>query len=99
LRAKLELLLKPRVDRIVSASSLSAHLLQLLGAFTAPSGTRSGPAARAVASKHSIDLMHGLPIQSRDDCCRALGRSISIDAEHISAYGLIYETARRANSR
>jgi len=92
--AKLELLLAHGVDRIsFGVQSFQPHLLQLLGrVHGADQGPEAVRLARAAGFENvSIDLMHGLPNQSRDDLRRDLDEAIRIGAEHISAYGLIYE--------
>jgi oxygen-independent coproporphyrinogen-3 oxidase len=91
---KLELLLKHGVNRIsFGVQSFQGHLLQLLGRVH---GSRHGPEAvrlaRSAGFKNvAIDLMHGLPNQSREDLRRDLEEAIALNVDHISAYGLIYE--------
>ncbi|HYG77104.1 MAG TPA: radical SAM family heme chaperone HemW [Planctomycetota bacterium] len=92
--AKLEFLLKQGVKRIsFGVQSFQPHLLKLLGRVH---GADQGREAVALARKAgysniSIDLMHGLPTQKRDDLRRDLDEAIALGTEHISAYGLIYE--------
>ena len=39
----------------------------------------------------SIDLMYGFPEETLDDWHRDIDKALSLDAEHLSAYGLMYE--------
>jgi len=92
--AKLELLLKHGVNRIsFGVQSFQPHLLKILGrVHGADQGPEAVRLARAAGFKNiAIDLMHGLPHQSRDDLRRDLDEAIGIGVDHISAYGLIYE--------
>src|SRR6185503_9439667 len=92
--AKLELLLKRGVNRIsFGVQSFQPHLLRLLGrVHGADQGREAVALARAAGFTNvSIDLMHGLPGQSRDDLARDLEEALKLRTEHISAYGLIYE--------
>ncbi len=43
----------------------------------------------------SLDLMFGLPTQSRDDWNKSLDRAIDLDTEHISVYALTLEPGTR----
>ena len=92
--AKLEFLLKQRVNRIsFGVQSFQPHLLKLLGRVH---GADQGREAISLARKAgftniSFDLMHGLPTQSLDDLRRDLNEAVQLGTDHISAYGLIYE--------
>ncbi|MBI3830362.1 MAG: radical SAM family heme chaperone HemW [Planctomycetes bacterium] len=91
---KLEFLLKRGVKRIsFGVQSFRPHLLKLLGRIHgADQGREAVALARAAGFRNvSIDLMHGLPTQSRDDLKRDLDEALALGTEHISAYGLIYE--------
>lgn len=93
--AKLEFLLKRGINRIsFGVQSFQPHLLKLLGrVHGAEQGAQAVALARAAGFKNvSIDLMHGLPTQSIDDVRRDLDQALALQTEHISAYGLIYET-------
>lgn len=92
--AKLEFLLKQGVNRIsFGVQSFQPHLLKLLGrVHGANQGREAVRMARAAGFQNvSIDLMHGLPTQSRDDLRRDLDEALALETDHLSAYGLIYE--------
>lgn len=92
--AKLEFLLKRGVNRIsFGVQSFQPKLLQLLGRIHgADQGREAVRLARAAGFDNiSIDLMHGLPMQSSDDLRRDLDEAIRLGTRHLSAYGIIYE--------
>ena len=91
---KLEFLLSRGVNRIsFGVQSFQPHLLKLLGrVHGATQGREAVSLARAAGFTNvSIDLMHGLPTQSREDLDRDLDEALALNVDHISAYGLMYE--------
>jgi len=93
--AKLDFLRARGVNRIsFGVQSFQPHLLKLLGRVH---GAEQGAQAVALAREAgfdnvSIDLMHGLPTQSLADLKSDLEQALALKTEHISAYGLIYES-------
>ena len=93
--AKLEMLRSRGVNRIsFGVQSFQPHLLKLLGrVHGADQGREAVRMARAAGFDNvSIDLMHGLPTQSIDDVTRDVDEALRLGTDHISAYGLIYES-------
>ena len=93
--AKLELLRRHGVNRIsFGVQSFQPRLLKLLGRRHGPAdGKEAVRLARAAGFENvSLDLMHGLPTQSLDDLRRDVAEAASLRPEHVSAYGLSYET-------
>ncbi|MGD0092284.1 MAG: radical SAM family heme chaperone HemW [Planctomycetota bacterium] len=92
--AKLELFRRRGVNRIsFGVQSFQPRLLKLLGRIHGPEDSRQVVRlARAAGFGNvSIDLMHGLPTQSRDELRRDVDEAASLGTEHVSAYGLSYE--------
>ena len=90
----LEFLRAQGVNRIsFGVQSFQPHLLKLLGRGHDASAARAVvQTARAAGFSHiALDLLHGVPTQTRDDLRRDLDEALALDVEHISAYGLTYE--------
>ena len=91
---KLALLLEHGVTRLsLGMQTFQPHLLKILGRVH---GSDQGPEAielaRAAGFRNiSLDLMHGLPQQSAADLRLDIERAVSLGADHISAYCLMYE--------
>ncbi len=82
------------VNRLsLGAQAFEDRLLRALGrnhdAAAIPTAVRAARAARFEAL--SLDLMFGLPEQSRDDWRRALDAVVALAPEHVSAYALTIE--------
>lgn len=93
--AKLEFLRKRGINRIsFGVQSFQPALLKLLGRVHGASQGREAVrmARDAGFDNVSIDLMHGLPTQTMDDVNRDIDDALALRTEHISAYGLIYES-------
>ena len=77
----------------LGVQSFQPRLLELLGRIHSEAQARSAVAdARAAGFTNlSIDLMHGLPDETREELAADLAAAIDAAPEHISAYGLSYE--------
>jgi oxygen-independent coproporphyrinogen-3 oxidase len=85
---------KHRVNRIsFGVQSFQPRLLQLLGRIhSAEQARRAVLEARDAGFENvSIDLMHGLPSETRGELAGDLAAAIDAAPSHISAYGLSYE--------
>ncbi|MFH0939873.1 MAG: radical SAM family heme chaperone HemW [Planctomycetota bacterium] len=92
--AKLEFLRRQGVNRIsFGAQSFQPHLLKLLGRrHSAEQSRETIRLARAAGFENiSIDLMHGIPTQTKEDAQRDVAEALALPLEHVSAYGLSYE--------
>lgn len=92
--AKLELLRRRGVNRVsFGVQSFQPRLLKLLGRIHGPEeGRQAVRLARGAGFENvSVDLMHGLPTQTRDELRRDLDEVVALRTEHVSAYGLSYE--------
>ena len=97
-------LLELGVDRLsIGLQSADDRELALLGRLHTFEGfCRTYDDARRVGFDNvSVDLMYGIPAQTRESFALTLQRVISLDPEHISAYGLkiekgtpFYQTAK-----
>ncbi len=82
------------VNRLsVGVQSLSDGELSALGrAHTAADAARFFHAARVAGfSNVSVDLMYGIPYQTKESFARTLDGVLALNPEHISAYSLILE--------
>lgn len=83
-----------RVNRIsFGVQSFQPRLLKLLGRIhSTEQAHRAVREARDAGFQNvSIDLMHGLPTETREELTRDLATAIDVSPNHISAYGLSYE--------
>jgi oxygen-independent coproporphyrinogen-3 oxidase len=92
--AKLELLRSAGVNRLsLGVQSFQPRLLKLLGRIhDAAQARESFALARAAGFRNlSLDLMHSIPTQTREELDRDLDAALALDPEHLSAYGLTLE--------
>ena len=85
------LLARAGVDRVsVGAQSFQPHLLRTLDRQAQPEDVRAAfHRLRAAGIDNcSLDLIYGIPGQSRDDVARDLSAALALEPEHISAYEL-----------
>jgi len=85
------LLARAGVDRVsVGAQSFQPHLLRMLDRQAQPEHVRRAVATLRAAGidNCSLDLIYGIPGQSRDDLARDLVEALALEPEHISAYEL-----------
>ena len=79
------------VNRIsLGAQSFQPHLLEPLERRATPATVRAAAAILRAAGfdNISLDLIYGIPGQSRDDLARDLAEALALDPEHLSAYEL-----------
>lgn len=82
------------VNRIsFGVQSFQPRLLDLLGRIHSEAQARTAVAdARAAGFTNvSIDLMHGLPTETREELASDIDAALDVAPDHISAYGLSYE--------
>src|SRR5207302_11227541 len=85
------LLARGGVDRVsIGAQSFQPHLLRTLDRQAQPGDVRRALAELRAAGigNCSLDLIYGIPGQSRDDLARDLAATLALEPEHISAYEL-----------
>jgi oxygen-independent coproporphyrinogen III oxidase len=85
------LLARTGVDRVsVGAQSFQPHLLRTLDRQAQPDEIRTAfRTLRAAGIDNcSLDLIYGIPGQSREDLARDLAAALALEPEHISAYEL-----------
>jgi oxygen-independent coproporphyrinogen-3 oxidase len=77
----------------LGAQSFQPRLLKLLGRIhTADEARAAVEQARAAGFTNlSLDLMHGLPAETRQELSADLDAALVLEPEHLSAYGLTYE--------
>jgi oxygen-independent coproporphyrinogen-3 oxidase len=83
-----------RVNRIsFGVQSFQPRLLKMLGRIhTVEQAQRAvGEARDAGFQNISVDLMHGLPTETREELAGDLATAVGAAPDHISAYGLSYE--------
>ncbi|HVR03164.1 MAG TPA: radical SAM family heme chaperone HemW [Polyangia bacterium] len=100
--ARLRALRRAGVSRLsLGAQAFDDRLLRALGrnhdAAAIPAAVRATRAAGFEAL--SLDLMFGLPGQSRDDWRRALDAAVALAPEHVSAYALTVERGTAFGAR
>jgi oxygen-independent coproporphyrinogen-3 oxidase len=100
--ARLHALRGAGVSRLsLGAQAFDDRLLRALGrnhdAAAIPAAVRAARAAGFEAL--SLDLMFGLPGQSRDDWRRALDAAVALAPEHVSAYALTIERGTAFGAR
>lgn len=86
-----ETLLAGGVNRAsLGVQSLNAETLKLLGRIHGPQASRDAVALlrRSGFENLSLDVIFAVPGQSLDDCRRDLEEVLSLEPEHLSAYGL-----------
>ena len=82
------------VNRLsLGAQSFQPRLLKLLGRIHTADEARAavGLARAAGFANLSLDLMHGLPTETREELGADLDAALALRPEHLSAYGLTYE--------
>ena len=82
------------VNRIsLGVQTLDDNLLRMIGRrHTCSQAVKAIEYARKAGFDNiSIDLMYGLPTQTRQDWAETLARAVSLHVEHISCYGLKLE--------
>jgi len=82
------------VNRLsLGAQSFQPRLLKLLGRIHTADEARAavGLARAAGFTNLSLDLMHGLPTETREELSADLDAALALEPEHLSAYGLTYE--------
>ena len=85
------LLARAGVDRVsVGAQSFQPHLLRTLDRQAQPDDVRAAfdTLRGAGIDNCSLDLIYGIPGQSRDDLARDLVEALAVEPQHISAYEL-----------
>ena len=85
------LLARAGVDRVsVGAQSFQADLLRTLDRQARPEDVRRAFSTLRAAGidNCSLDLIYGIPGQSRDDLARDLAEAVALAPEHVSAYEL-----------
>ncbi|MDR3278186.1 MAG: radical SAM family heme chaperone HemW [Oscillospiraceae bacterium] len=93
-KGDLQLLRRAGVNRVSLGvqSASEKHLKNLGRRHTFAQAEEAVKNARAAGFRNiSIDLMYGLPSQTRDDWAETLGRAAALKAEHISGYSLKLE--------
>ena len=93
-RHELGLLRREGVNRIsLGVQSASDELLKIIG--RRHNFTQVRKAVKAIRGEGfdnlSVDLIYGLPNQTKDDWADTLGRVLELEPEHISCYGLTLE--------
>jgi len=79
------------VNRIsLGAQSFQPHLLETLERLATPAAVRAAVAILRGAGfdNVSLDLIYGIPGQTRDDLERDLAEALALEPEHLSAYEL-----------
>jgi oxygen-independent coproporphyrinogen-3 oxidase len=92
--SKLDVLRRRGVNRLsLGVQSFQPRLLKLLGRIHTPEQAPQAVAAARAAgfANLSLDLIHGLPGQTRAELVRDLEEAVALAPEHVSAYGLSYE--------
>jgi oxygen-independent coproporphyrinogen-3 oxidase len=85
------LLARAGVGRVsLGAQSFQPHLLRVLERRAQPDDVRRafGELRRAGFDNCSLDLIYGIPGQSREDLARDVAEALALEPEHISAYEL-----------
>jgi oxygen-independent coproporphyrinogen III oxidase len=85
------LLARGGVDRVsIGAQSFQPHLLHTLDRQAQPADVRRALAELRAGGigNCSLDLIYGIPGQSRGDLARDLAQALALEPEHISAYEL-----------
>jgi oxygen-independent coproporphyrinogen-3 oxidase len=85
------LLVRAGVDRVsVGAQSFQPHLLRTLERRARPEDVRAAVCTLRASGidNCSLDIIYGIPGQSRDDLARDLAEALALEPEHISAYEL-----------
>ncbi len=84
-------LVEARVNRVsLGAQSFQPHLLELLGRRAGPDDVRRAVESlrRAGVDNISLDLLYGIPGQSRADLDADLHEALALEPEHLSCYEL-----------
>ena len=79
------------VNRVsLGAQSFQPHLLETLERRATPDTVRAAVAILRAAGfdNVSLDLIYGIPGQSREDLARDLAEAVALEPEHLSAYEL-----------
>ncbi len=76
--------------------SFQHHVLQVLERDHSPADVnRAVEAVKARISQVSLDLIFGVPGQTQDDWRQDLQRTLELQPDHVSTYGLTYEKGTR----
>jgi oxygen-independent coproporphyrinogen-3 oxidase len=76
--------------------SFQPHVLQVLERDHSPADVpRALEAVKARISQVSLDLIFGVPGQTQDDWRQDLRRTLALQPDHVSTYGLTYEKGTR----
>jgi len=82
------------VNRVsLGVQTFQPRLLAMLGRIHSEAQAKSAVADARTAgfTNVSIDLMHGLPTETREELAADIDAAIDVAPDHISAYGLSYE--------
>ncbi len=85
------LLRRQGVNRVsLGAQSFQPHLLEVLERRASPADVRAAvPTLRAAGFDNlSLDLIYGIPGQTREDLARDLDAALALEPEHLSCYEL-----------
>ncbi len=94
---KVKVLADHGVTRVsLGNQSFQPHVLQVLERDHSPADVnRAVEAAKARISQVSLDLIFGVPGQTQDDWRQDLQRTLELQPDHASTYGLTYEKGTR----
>src|SRR5262249_23719226 len=90
---KVDVLADHGVTRVsLGSQSFQPHVLQVLERDHSPEDVpRAVAAVKARIEQVSLDLIFGVPGQTREDWQRDLQRALALQPDHASTYGLTYE--------
>jgi putative oxygen-independent coproporphyrinogen III oxidase len=90
---KVDVLTDHGVTRVsLGSQSFQPHVLQVLERDHSPDDvSRAVAAVKARIDQVSLDLIFGVPGQTREDWQRDLQRALALQPDHVSTYGLTYE--------
>ena len=90
---KVHVLAEHGVTRVsLGSQSFQPHVLQVLERDHCPEDVpRAAAAVKARIDQVSLDLIFGVPGQTREDWQGDLHRTLALQPDHISTYGLTYE--------
>jgi oxygen-independent coproporphyrinogen-3 oxidase len=90
---KVDVLSDHGVTRVsLGSQSFQPHVLQVLERDHSPDDVpRAVAAVKGRIDQVSLDLIFGVPGQTRVDWQRDLDRALALDLDHVSTYGLTYE--------